>query len=390
MSTTTSPPAAIVGVGTSRIGRVPGVSAIELQREAAVAALNDAGMTFENIDGLLTTPIRVANWAMPCGVVAQGLGIRPRYLATLDLAGASGTAMVHHAAMAIASGQCRTVLCVAGQNHLSHASRGTAVQQISDGGWSHPQFETPYGTLVPTLYALVAQRHMHEYGTTAEQLAEVAVTMRRHAGLNPDAHKREPITVDDVLSSRMITSPLHLLDCAIVSDGAAAFIVTTADRAIDCRKLPVRVLGQGYGFSHAYIGDHDNIATTGAVDSGRDAFAAAGVTPAEIDVAELYDCFTITIIVELEDIGFCPKGEGGRFVQDGNISIGGRIPVTTHGGLLSAGHPGLAGGMFHVVEAVRQIRGEAGERQVKDVELALAHGNGGIIGLHCTLILGRT
>lgn len=389
MTAATTPPATIVGVGTSRIGRVPDVSAIQLQREAAVAALNDAGMTFADVDGLLTTPIRVANWAMPCGVVAQGLGIHPRYLATLDLAGASGTAMVHQAIMAIASGQCRTVLCVAGQNHLSHVSRGAAVQQISDGGWSHPQFEAPYGPLVPTLYALVGQRHMHEYGTTPEQLAEVAVTMRRHAGLNPDAHKREPITLDDVLSSRMITSPLHLLDCAIVSDGAAAFIVTAADTAAHCRKPAVRVLGKGYGFTHAYIGEHFNISTTGAVESGRDAFAAAGVTPADIDVAELYDCFTITVVIELEDLGFCPKGEGGSFVQDGNISVGGRLPVNTHGGLLSGGHPGLAGGMFHVVEAVKQLRGEAGDRQVEDVELAVAHGNGGIIGMHCTLILGK-
>lgn len=384
-----TPQAAISGVGESRLGKIPGVSAIDLQREAAAMAVADAGCTLADVDGLLTTPIRVANWAMPCGVVAQGLGVQPHYLATLDLAGASGAAMVHHAAMAIAAGQCETVLCVAGQNQLSHASRASAVEQISGGGWSHPQFEAPYGPLVPTLYALVAQRHMHEYGTTPEQLAQVAVTFRKNASLNPNAHKTDPITVDDVLSSRMITSPLHLLDCAIVSDGAAAFIVTTEERARDAGKSPVKVLGQGYSFSHAYIGDHDNIATTAAVQSGRDAFRMAGVQPSDIDVAELYDCFTITVIVELEDLGFCPKGEGGRFVADGAIGLDGTLPVTTHGGLLSAGHPGLAGGMFHVIEAVRQVRGEAGDRQVKDVELALAHGNGGVISLHCTLILGK-
>jgi acetyl-CoA acetyltransferase len=380
--------AAIVGVGESAVGSVPVLGALELQRAAAAAALEDAGLGFRDVDGLLTTPVRVAAWAMPCGIVAQGLGITPRYLATIDLAGASGIAMVHHAAMAIASGQCETVLCVAGQNLLTHSSRGAAVQQMADAGWAHPQFEAPYGPLIPTLYALLAQRHMHEYGTTPEQLAEVAVTMRGHAALNPAAHKRAPITVDEVLASRMITSPLHLLDCALVSDGAAAFIVTSRARARDLAKPPVAPLGQGYGFSHAYIGDHDEMTTTGAVQSGRDAFRMAGVTPRDIDVAELYDCFTITVIVELEDLGFCPKGEGGRFVADGSIRIGGTLPVSTHGGLLSFGHPGLAGGMFHVNEAVRQLRGEAAARQVPDAALALVHGNGGIIGLHGTLILG--
>ena len=250
---------------------------------------------------------------------------------------------------------------------------------------AHPEYEAPYGPLIPTLYALVAQRHMHEYGTTPEQMAEVAVAIRGHAALNPLAHKREPIMVADVLNSKMITTPLHMLDCAIVSDGAAAFVVSSHPG----KKKPVKLLGQGYGFTHAYIGEHDNIVNAGAVQSGREAFAMAGVKPADIDVAELYDCFTITVIAELEDLGFCPKGEGGRFVEGGRIRLGGELPVTTHGGLLSAVHPGLAGGMFHVVEAVRQLRGEAGARQVPGAELVLAHGNGGIIGIHCTLILGK-
>jgi acetyl-CoA acetyltransferase len=381
--------AAIVGIGESKVGQVPDMSALQLQHIAALEALADAGLSLGDVDGLLTTPIRVAQWAMPCGVVARGLGIVPRYLATLDVAGASGTAMVHHAAMAIASGQCTTVLCVAGQNMLTHASRGDAVQKLADAGWAHPRFEAPYGPLVPTLYALVAQRHMHEYGTTPEQMAEVAVTMRAHAGLNPAAHKTKPISIDDVLASRMVTSPFHVLDCALMSDGAAAFIVTSLPRARDLKARAVRLLGSGYGFSNSYIGDIEDICTTGAVQSGRDAFRMADVTPADIDVAELYDCFTITVIVELEDLGFCPKGDGGRFVEGGRIRIGGELPVTTHGGLLSAGHPGLAGGMFHVNEAVRQLRGEAGPRQVQNADLALAHGNGGVIGIHCSLVLAR-
>lgn len=382
------PSAAIAGIGESRLGVVPDRSALQLQSDAACAALADAGLSRDDVDGLITTPVRVANWGMPCGVVASHLGIRPAYLSTLDLAGASGAAMIHHAAMAVASGQCTTVLCVAGQNLLSNKSRSTAIQAMAEGGGTHAQFEVPYGPLIPSLYALIAQRHMHEYGTTPEQMAQVAVTMRRHASLNPNAHMREPITVETVLASRMITSPLKLLDCALVSDGAAAAIVTTPERARALRKPPVYLLGQGYGLSHSHVGEYRNLTRSGAADSGRAAFASAGLAPKDVDVAELYDCFTITVIVELEDLGFCPKGEGGRFVADGHIGLDGSLPTTTHGGLLSAGHPGLGGGFFHVLEAVRQLRGEAGERQVRDAEIALAHGNGGAIAIHCTLILG--
>lgn len=382
-----NPQAAIVGIGESRIGKVPDRSALQLQADAAQAALTDAGLKMTDIDGLLTTPVRVEHWNMPCGVVAHHLGVHPSYLATVDLAGASGAAMIHQAALAIAAGQCSTVLCVAGQNLLSHGSRAKAVKSMAEGGSAHPQFEVPYGPLVPSLYALVAQRHMHEYGTTPGQLAEVAVTIRRHASLNPNAHKRDLITIDDVLNSRMITSPLHVLDCALVSDGAAAAIVTSAERARDLKRKPVHLLGQGYGLRHSHIGDTE-LTTTGAVDSGRDAFRTAGLKPADVDVAQIYDCFTITVIVELEDLGFCKKGEGGRFVEGGRIALGGELPITTHGGLLSACHPGLGGGFFHVLEAVRQLRGDAGERQVKDAEVALVHGNGGVISIHCTLLLG--
>lgn len=382
-----NPQVAIAGIGESRIGKVPDRSALQLQADAAQAALADAGLRMADIDGLLTTPVRVEHWNMPCGVVAHHMGIRPSYLATVDLAGASGAAMIHQAAIAIASGQCSTVLCVAGQNLLSHGSRAKAVKSMAEGGSAHPQFEVPYGPLVPSLYALVAQRHMHEYGTTPEQLAQVAVAIRRHASLNPNAHKRELISIDDVLESRMITSPLHVLDCALVSDGAAAAIVTSAERARDLKRKPVHLLGQGYGLRHSHIGDTE-LTTTGAVDSGRDAFRTAGLRPSDVDVAQIYDCFTITVIVELEDLGFCKKGEGGHFVEGGRIGLGGELPITTHGGLLSACHPGLGGGFFHVLEAVRQLRGEAGERQVKDAKVSLVHGNGGVISIHCTLILG--
>jgi acetyl-CoA acetyltransferase len=382
--------AAIAGVGESAVGKLPGRSALELQAAAALAAARDAGLTLREIDGLITVPVSVEAWSVPCAVVASHLGIAPRYLSTLNLAGASGAAMIHHAALAIASGEASTVLCVAGQNLLSHAQQGDPVRAMAESGVAHPQFEIPYGPLVPSLYALIAQRHMHEFGTTAAQLAEVAAAIRSHAALNPLAHKREPISVEEVLASRMISSPLRVLDCSLVSDGACAAIVTSAERARDLRRKPVRLLGQGYGLSHSYIGECRSMTTTGAVQSGEQAFRSAGLERSDVDVAEIYDCFTITVIVELEDLGFCAKGEGGAFVEGGRIRLGGELPVTTHGGLLSYAHPGLAGGFFHVVEAVRQLRGEARERQVEDAEVALVHGNGGVASIHCTLLLGAS
>ena len=259
---------------------------------------------------------------------------------------------------------------------------------MAESGAAHPQFEAPYGPLVASNYALVARRHMHEYGTTEAQMAEVAVTMRKHASMNPNAHMRKLITVDDVLNSPMITSPLKRLDCALVSDGAGAAIITSAERARDLPRKPVYLLGQGYGLSHSYIGEYLDLTHSGAVDSGRAAFSMAGMTHADIDVAELYDCFTITVLIELEDLGFCKKGEGGAFVMGGRIALDGELPLTTHGGLLSAGHSGQGAGFFHVLEGVRQIRGSAGERQVKNAKTVLVHGNGGTIAIHCTLILG--
>jgi acetyl-CoA acetyltransferase len=384
-----TPQPVVVGIGESRVGRVADRSTAQLQSDAVQAALADAGLSMQDIDGLFTTPVRVEHWQAPAAVVANHLGLRPRYLSTVDLAGASGAGMVQQAVAAVAAGQCTTALCVAGQNLLSHNSRAQAVKSMAESGSAHPQFEVPYGPLVPSLYALVAQRHMHQYGTTSEQMAEVAVAIRGHAALNPAAHKRDPITATDVLGSRMISSPLRMLDCAIVSDGAAALIVTTAERARDLKRQPVHLLGAGLGVRHGHIGEALEPIITGAVDSGRAAFAAAGLTPADVDVAELYDCFSITVLIELEDLGFCAKGEGGPFVMGGRVRRGGPLPITTHGGLMSFGHPGVGGGLFHVLEAVRQVRGEAGERQVPDVEVALAHGNGGVMSVHCTLLLGK-
>jgi acetyl-CoA acetyltransferase len=382
------PDAAIIGIGETPLGRIPDKSAMQLMAEAAQQAADDAGISLADIDGVITGPIRVEAWTNPAASIAVSLGIEPSYLLTLNLAGATGAAMIQHAAMAVATGQATTVLCIAGQNLLSALSRGGAVQGMAEGGAAHLQFEAPYGPLVPTLYAVVAQRHMHEFGTTEEQMADVAVGIRHFASLNGNAYMQDPLTRDEVMAARMITSPLKKFDCSVVCDGAGAAIVTTPERALDLAGKPVPLLGSGYGLRHSFIGEAMEITSSGAVESGRDAFAQAGLGPDDIDVAELYDCFTITVIVELEDLGFCPKGEGGRFVEDGHIGPGGKLPVTTHGGLLSAGHFGPGSGFLHVLEGVRQMRGDAGARQVAGAETALVHGNGGVIATHCTLILG--
>jgi acetyl-CoA acetyltransferase len=229
---------------------------------------------------------------------------------------------------------------------------------------------------------------MEEYGTTSEQLAEIAVSTRRHAALNPLAMYRNPITVADVLASRMIASPLHLLDCSVVTDGGGAVVMTTAERARDLPKPPVHVLGAAEGFTHLHLMELESVTDTGAQASGKRAFAEAGLKPADVDMAMIYDSFTITVLLTLEDLGFCAKGEGGAFVENGRIGLGGELPVNTDGGGLSSNHPGMRG-IFLIIEAVRQLRGELGDRQVEGCKVALVHGTGGWLSSQGTLLLGR-
>jgi acetyl-CoA acetyltransferase len=254
--------------------------------------------------------------------------------------------------------------------------------------WDDPQFEEPYGPTTPAMYALIARAHMHAYGTTSEQFAVVAVACRKYASMNPGAQKREPITIADVLNSRMIADPLHLLDCSLVSDGGAAIVMTVAERAKDFTKKPVYFLGAGEAHPYLSLLHADSLTQSGAVESGKQAYAAAGVRPRDIDVAFVYDAFTPMAIIYLEDLGLCPKGEGGRFVEGGNVELGGALPINTHGGLLSYCHAGLANSIFHITEAVRQLRGECGPRQVADARLAIIHGQGGRASTHGTAILG--
>jgi acetyl-CoA acetyltransferase len=274
-----------------------------------------------------------------------------------------------------------------GDNRLTGMSRDAAVAALARVG--HPQFEVPYGVTIPAFYALVASRYLHEHGATMEELAHIAVTMRAHAARHPGAHMRKPITVADVLASRVIASPLRLLDCCLVSDGAAAVVVSAPDAAADTARPGVAVIGAGQGHTHEHLSQAPSLTEFGCHDAAARALGEAGVAPADVDVAEIYDSFTITLLIELESMGFFPRGEAGPAAAAGALALGGRLPTNTHGGLLSFGHSGAAGGLTHVVEGVRQLRGECADRQVPHAELAFVHGDGGILSAHCSLVLAR-
>ena len=358
--------AAIIGVGQSAIGRTPGRRSLDLMLEATDRALESAGLDVTAIDGLITLPSMTEHWLMPAAVVAQGLCLEPKFLTTINLTGAGGVAMIDQAAMAIAAGACETVLCVAAEPLLSGMTRDRAVSVMACSA-ANREGECYAGATVPSLYALIAARHMHVYGTTCEELASVAVQMRKHAALNANAHFRNPISLSDVLSSKVIATPLHLLDCAPVSDGGAAVIVVSAERARQLKTDSARLLGCGYGISNAYLTDAKDPLVTGAGMSGKTAFLNAGLTPRDMQFGCLYDCFTITLLMELESLGLCPRGESGAFVSSGGIDRSGSMPINANGGLLSGGHPGLPAGLLPVVEAARQIMKEAGAHQLPTV-----------------------
>jgi acetyl-CoA acetyltransferase len=377
---------AIVGVGDTEVGVVRGMSATQLYVQAARRALDDAGITKNDVDGLITCVSFAEPYLYHAEMIAEYMQIFPRYCITAPSGGGTTLAIMHHAASAIVTGMADTILITMADSQVSGLSRAKAIEAMATAG--HPQFERPYGAPIPGFYALVARAHQHAYGTTDEQRAAVAVACRKHASMNPAAQMRDPITIEDVLKSRLIADPLHLLDCSLVSDGGGAIIMTSAERARDFKKKPVYLLGVGEGHSHEHISQARSFTASAAKEAGERAYAMAGLGPKDIDVAELYDCFTPVVIIELEDLGFCPKGEGGRFVEGGRIQLGGELPINTHGGLLSHCHPGHPGSIFSVTEAVRQLRGECGPRQVKDAKIALVHAQGGILSTHCTGIFG--
>lgn len=378
----------VSGAYTTQVGTLPGRGTMSILVEAGLGAVRDAQLEIEDIDGLLCGYSISEPHPMLGSWYAEYLGIRPSFVAAVQAGGATACVLAMQAAALVQAGTCRHVLVVTGENRLSGLKRDNAVASLADFG--HPEFERPYGFFIPAAYALIAQRYMHEYGTTSEQLAAVAVTHRAHAARHPKAHMRSPITADDVLQSRPIATPLHLLDCCLISDGGAAIVVSSGDCARDLAQRPVALLGAGQGHTHEHIVSAPDVAEFGCRRSAEAAMGQAGVSARDIKVALLYDSFTITFIVELEAIGFCARGESGHAAMRGELSIGGRLPCNTHGGLLSFGHSGAAGAMFHIVEAVAQLRGEAAERQVAGCDTALVHGCGGVLSAHCSLVLGRS
>ena len=378
--------AVITGSYSTKVGELEGATCMSLHTEAGLGALEDAGLAVSDIDGLLCAYSFTEPHLMLASVFAEYVGMEPAYASAVSMGGVTACMLVMQAAALVEAGYCRHVLVVTGDNRLS-GMRGNAVQALAEVG--NQQYEQPYGMTIPAAYALVAQRYMSEFGVTSEQLAAIAVTMREHAALNPKAHMKAPITVDDVMSSRFIATPLHLLDCCLISDGGAAVVVSAADAAADLKQPRIDVLGSGQGHTHEYIVAAPSLTDYGCKNSAAAALGRAGLKQSDIDVVEIYDSFTITLLAELESMGFFERGEAGAAAAAGDLKIGGKLPCNTHGGLLSYGHSGAAGGMFHVVEAVEQLRGSAKGRQVDGAELAFVHGDGGILSAHCSIVLGR-
>lgn len=367
----------VVGVGYDGLGSSPGWTSLELLARATQKALDDAGLTLADIDGLCAGTLY---HFFPTLSVAEYLGIRPKWSNADMVGGSSFESHVLQAALAIAAGYCSTVLIAYGSNARSARDIGGLIET--------PPHERAYEVPIPlTGYALAAARHMHEFGTTRRQLAEVVIASRQWARLNPDATLRDELDLDAVVASPPIADPLSKFDCCLVSDGGAALILTSTERARNLRKPPVPVLGAAGAHWHREISQMPDLTTTAATESGQRALAMARVGPSDIDFAQLYDAFSINVILFLEDLGFCPKGEGGRFVSDGAIAPGGRLPVNTNGGGLSFVHPGMYG-LFCLIEAAIQLRGEGGARQVAGAEIAVAHGNGGTLSHQCTTVLG--
>ena len=385
--------AAIVGIHEHVTRYAPDKSELQIQGESVIKALEDAGLTKNDVEGLFTASSSIRNSGLN---LADYLNIYPKYVDNTTVGGGSFEFHLSHALTAIAAGRINCAVIT-----YSSLARSGGVS-VGTGGvarFGHPRldpapdsFEELYGLTTVGLYAMIAQRHMHQYGTTSEQLAEIAVAIRHHASMNPEAMFRDPITVDSVVNARVISSPLHLLDCCLISDGGGAVVVASPELARNCRQRPVWVLGVGEALAHQGAGKRDLIYIA-AKQSHEPAFAMAGVTHKDIDMAMIYDSFTITVLETLEDLGFCKKGEGGDFVSGGRLKVGGELPINTDGGGLSSNHPGMRG-IFLLLEATRQLRHEftGTPRQVENCQVALCHGTGGALGSRHsggTAILGR-
>ena len=379
MASLTRGSVAIVGAAESDIGAVAALmSPIDLMAQGIHRALADAGLNLRDVDGLFCATTQARTSAMS---LVEYLGLPNAYTDSTIVGGSSFEIHVAHAQAALEAGLCKVAVVTYGSTQRTVGRRAASAREYNP-------YETPFRPFLPaSAYAMAASRHMHEFGTTREQLAEVAVAARQWALLNPVAWEKKPLTIADVLNARPISDPFTVRDCCLVTDGGGAIILTTAERARSMKQKPVYVLGCGQSITHASISSMPDLTHTGAIESGAQAYRMAGLKAADIDVLALYDAFTINTILFLEDLGFCPKGEGGRFVEGGRIGPSGDLAVNTNGGGLSYCHPGMYG-LFLLIEAVRQLRGECGPRQVAEAEAAIVHGNGGVLSAQATVILG--
>ena len=372
----------IAGVGLTAFGRHEGRTTLDLMSEAAGMALGDAGLGRADVDGLICGYSTTLPHLMLSTVFAEHFGLRPHYAHAVQLGGATGFAMAMLAHLLVEAGVARCILVVAGENRLTGQTRDSAVQTLAQVG--HPRYEVPLGPTIPAYYGLVASRYMHEHGIPEEDLAELAVLMRRNAVRHPGAQFHEPISVADVMASRVIAAPLKMLDCCPVSDGGAAFVVAREPGAFG-----VRIRGCGQAHTHQHVSAAPSLTEFGAAASVERARAASGLALSDVRYLGIYDSFTITLAILLEEIGFAGRGEAGARARAGHFDVAGALPLNSHGGLLSYGHCGVGGAMAHLVEAQLQMTGRAGPRQTKNPDVALLHGDGGVLSSHVSLFLER-
>ena len=374
-------PAYLRGAGSTPFGRHEGRGALDLMAGAAHQALASAGLASADIDGVLCGYATTLPHLMLSTLFCERFALAPHYAHSMQLGGATGAAMLMAARELVRSGRCRNVLVVAGENRLTGQSRDSSIQTLAQVG--DADYEVPNGASVPAYYALMASEYMHRTGVTSADLAEFAVLMRANAARHPEAHLRTPITHAEVLAAKPIAAPLSLLDCCPISDGAMAFVVSAEPGP----HAPVRLAGAGQAHRHQHLTAMADVMRCGASDAAAQAFAEAGLSPADIDYLGIYDSFTITLVMLLEEIGFAPRAGAAARARAGDFAPTGALPLNTHGGLLSFGHCGVAGGMAHTVEAWRQMTGQAGERQIRTPQRAFIHADGGVMSSHVSLIL---
>ncbi|MGB7181203.1 MAG: thiolase family protein [Burkholderiaceae bacterium] len=377
--------AVIAGVGESGIRPAPEMSGLALNALAIERALGDAGLALDDVDGLFTAYSMTEPYFMLGSVLAEYVGIQPRLATSVTVGGGSPGVLLHQAVMALATGQADVIVIATGENRATGVSRDAAVERLTAVG--HPAFENPYGPLIPAFYAMVAQRYLFENELNRNDLAHVAVTSRLHAVMHPDSPMQSELTLDEVLQSKPIADPLRLYDCCLISDAAGALVLTRPERIPDLPKMPVHILGVAQYHSHEHLTMAPDDLTIGCRRSGQQAYAMAGVSPGDIQFAQLYDCFSVVPAMEAEALELVPAGGGLELFASGGARFDGRLPVNTHGGLMSYAQAGASGGMHGIIEAVRQIRGEAGARQVASHELGIVHNEGGILSSHATMVL---